>query len=188
MATQSLAASPRVAGALLAASFFVFLVGGLLFTARNGMADQPAPSFAYLAIERGFVMAAAVITAIGLLLLAGLVGEADGGSLLPARLAATTFAIGTALLLVAEVGMLRSGHFPYALVVAYVVLGFLAQAALGAILLRAGVMPAWIGWTAIAWNLAWLLVLVIVSPGNIYFPVLHHVLPLLIGISLLRRR
>ena len=83
--------------------------------------------------------------------------------------------------------MLRSGQFPYGLIVAYVVLAFLAQAALGVILLRAGFLPAWIGWAAIAWNVAWLVVLPILTPSDIYFPVLHHVIPLLVGIILLRR-
>jgi hypothetical protein len=187
MESQGIYATPRIAGVLLTSCFFVFLVGGVMFWARNGMAGQQAPSFAYLALERGFVMAAAVITAIGLLLFAAIVGDAHGAALLPTRLAAATYALATALLLVGELGMLRSGRFPYALVVAYVVLAFLAQAALGVILLRTGFLPAWIGWAAIAWNIAWLVALVIVSPGDIYFPVLHHVIPLLAGIILLRR-
>lgn len=187
MEHQGIATSPRPAGALLAASFFVFLVGGLLFWARNGMDDQPAPSFAYLALERGSIMAAAVVTAIGLLLLAPLVGGARADTLLPARLVAATYAAATALLLVAELNLLRGGRFPYPLVVAYVVPAFLAQAALGAILLRAGFLPAWLGRTAIGWNLGWLVALALLTPGNIYFPVLHHTIPLVIGIALLRR-
>ena len=178
---------PRAAAVPLIACFFVFLVGGALFWARNGMAGQPAPNFAYLAVERGCVMAAAVIAAAGLLLFAAVVGEAHGSALLPARLAAATYAVGTALLLVAELGTLRSGRFPYALVVAYVVPAFLAQAALGGILLRAGFLPSWIGWAAIAWNIAWLVILASLTPGDIYYPVLHHVIPLLIGIALLRQ-
>ncbi len=187
MESQGIYATPRVAGVLLTSCFFVFLVGGVMFWARNGMAGHPAPNFLYLALERGFVMSAAVNTAIGLLLFAALVGDAQGDALFPARLAAATYAFGTVLLLVAELGMLRSGRFPYGLIVAYVVLAFLAQAALGVILLCAGFLLPWIGWTAIAWNIAWLVVLVILSPGNIYFPVLHHVIPLLAGITLLRR-
>ena len=109
------------------------------------------------------------------------------GALLPARLAAATYAVGTALLLLGEARLLRSGHFLYGLIVAYVVLAFLTQAVLGAILLRAGFLPSWIGWAAIAWNIAWLVILASLTPGNIYYPVLHHVIPLLIGIALLRR-
>ena len=187
MESQGLYTTPHIAGVLLTSCFLVFAVGGVMFWARNGLAGQPAPSFAYLALERGFVMAAAVITAVGLLLFAAIVGGAHGDALLPARLAAATYAVATALLLVAELGLLRSGHFPYALIVAYVVPAFLAQATLGAILLRTGYLPAWIGWAAIAWNIAWLVALAILSPGNVYYPVLHHAIPLLIGIALLRR-
>ena len=187
MEGQSIYTIPRVAGVLLTACFFVFLVGGVLFTARHGMAGQSAPNFAYLALERGFVLAAAVITAAGLLLFAALFGETHSGAVLPAWLAAATYAVATALLLVGELGMLRGGRFPYALIVVYVVLAFLAQAAIGVILLRTGFLPAWIGWAAIAWNLAWLVALPVLSPRDIYFPVLHHTIPLVIGIALLRR-
>jgi hypothetical protein len=173
---------------LLISCFFVFLAGGVMFWARNGMAGRPAPNFAYFAVERGFVMAAAVITAVGLLLFASLVGDAQSDAVLPARLAAATYAIATALLLVGELGLLRSGRFLYAPIVAYVVLAFLAQAVLGGTILGTGFLPWWIGWAAIAWNIAWLVVLPILTPSDIYFPVLHHVIPLLVGIALLRRR
>jgi hypothetical protein len=187
MESQGIYTTPRIAGVLLISCFFVFLIGGVMFWARNGMAGRPAPNFAYFAVERGFVMAAAVITAVGLLLFAALVGDMQGAALLPARLVAATYAAATALLLVAEMGMLRSGRFPNALIVAYVVLAFLTQAAFGGILLRTGFLPSWIGWAAIAWNIAWLVALPLLTPRDIYFPVLHHVIPLVIGLALLRR-
>jgi hypothetical protein len=46
-------------------------------------------------------------------------------------------------------------------------------------------MAAWIGWATIGWNLVWLLVLPLATPRDIYFPVLHHVMPLVMGIALL---
>ena len=46
---------------------------------------------------------------------------------------------------------------------------------------------AWIGWATILWNLAWLVLLPLITPRDIYFPVLHHAMPLLIGIALLWR-
>lgn len=187
MESQGIYTTPRIAGVLLISCFFVFLIGGVMFWVRNGMAGQPAPNFAYLALERGVIVAAAVITAIGLLLLAMVVGDAHPDALLPARLVAATYAVAVVLLLVAEVGMLRGGHFPYALVVAYVVLAFLTQVVFGVILLRTGLLPAWMGWTAIIWNIAWLVALPVLTPGDIYFPVLHHLFPLLVGIALLRR-
>lgn len=35
------------------------------------------------------------------------------------------------------------------------------------------------------WNVAWLLLLVLLSPRDVYFPILHHVMPLVVGIALL---
>jgi hypothetical protein len=68
-----------------------------------------------------------------------------------------------------------------------VTLAFLAQAAFGVLLARTRFLPAWVGWAAVAWNLGWLVALPILSPGDVYFPVLHHPAPLLVGIALLRR-
>jgi hypothetical protein len=48
-------------------------------------------------------------------------------------------------------------------------------------------MRAWIGWTMLAWNLGWLIVLPLVSPGDRYYPILHFVPLLLIGVPLARR-
>ena len=177
----------RVTGALLTLSFVVFLVGGIMFAARNGMAGNPAPTFAYFVVERGFVAAAAVVAAIGLWLLATILSEARGDALAPARLAAAVYAIATALLVVGEASRLQQDRYLHAPVVAYVILAFLTQATLGVILVRTGFLPAWIGWAAIVWNLAWLVVLPLASPRDIFFPVLHHFLPLLAGIALLRR-
>lgn len=186
MGSRTLTA-PRVAGALLASSFFVFLPGGLLFWARNGMAEQPAPNFGYFALERGFVMAAAAITTLGLALLAALVAETHRDAAVPARLVAAISAIAVVPLFLGEASLLRDGRFTYALIVAYVVPTFLSQAAFGLILIRAGFLPTWIGRAASGWNLAWPLLLLLLTPRNIYFPVLHHVIPLVIGIALLRR-
>jgi hypothetical protein len=69
----------------------------------------------------------------------------------------------------------------------YVVLALLAQAAFGVSLLRTGLVAGWASWTTIAWNLVWLVVLPLASPGGMYYPALHHFAPLLIGIALLTR-
>lgn len=200
MENQSAFDTQRVTGTLLALSCVVFLVGGLMFTARNGMAGKPAPNFAYFVVERSFVAAAAVVAAVGLWLLATLLGRAHGDVMIPAWLAAATYAIATILLVIGEASGLLKGRYPYAImtrlqsgyysdvfIVAYVLLAFLAQLAFGVIIVRTGFLPAWIGWAAIVWNIAWPAVLPIVSSRDIYFPVLHHVFPLLAGIALLRR-
>ena len=75
----------------------------------------------------------------------------------------------------------------YALIVMCVVLAFLAQAAIGGALLQSRLLAAWIGWVTILWNLGWLVLLPGITPGDMYFPILHHLMPLLIGSALLRR-
>jgi hypothetical protein len=69
----------------------------------------------------------------------------------------------------------------------FVVSAFLAQAIIGAALLQAGLVAAWIGWVCILWNIAWLVALPLISPRDIYYPVLHSITPLLVGIALLIR-
>ena len=75
----------------------------------------------------------------------------------------------------------------YPLIVSYVVLALLSQAALGAAILQANFLPRWVGWTVIIWNIGWLIILPIASPDDLYYPLLHHMMPLLLGFMLLRR-
>jgi hypothetical protein len=177
----------RAAGALLALSGVVFTAGGLMFFARGGTAGKPAPSSAYLAWERGFVTGAAVLASLGFVALAAALSGIAGDFRIPMWLTVALYALAVVAVLVAEgIGLWR-GQSPYALIVAYVVVAFLAQAAFGVIVIQSGLLPAWVGWAAIVWNLAWLVVLPMVAPRDIYFPVLHHAVPLVAGIYLLWR-
>ncbi len=56
---------------------------------------------------------------------------------------------------------------------------------MGVALLTAGFLPVWVGWLAIGWNLVWLIVLPFATPRDIYIPVLHHFVPLVVGVLLL---
>ena len=76
----------------------------------------------------------------------------------------------------------------YAPIVVFIVLAFLGEAIFGAAILRTGLMPPWVGWTTIIWNLAWLVILPFARPQNMYYPWLHYIAPLIIGIMLLVRR
>jgi hypothetical protein len=75
---------------------------------------------------------------------------------------------------------------PPDLVVVSVLLLFGAEALLGAATLASRLVPAWVGWTAVVWNVAWPAVLPIVMPGDFYYPVLHAIPLLLISIPLIR--
>jgi hypothetical protein len=116
-------------------------------------------------------------------------GHLDGtaGRVL-ARAGAFAYLLAGVLGVAAEALSLRLGYGQtYPLIVIYVVMAFLAQVAIGGALLQSGVLAAWLGWATILWNLAWLVVLPVITPRDIYYPVLHHFAPLLIGIALLWR-
>ena len=123
---------------------------------------------------------------LGLALLEGILGNAGEPAF--SAVGHGDLSIGAVVVVVAETAFLGKHEWNYTQVVLYVVLAFLAQAAFGVALLRTGLVVGWVGWVTIIWNLAWLVVLPITRPRDIYFPVLHHVAPLIIGIALLTQR
>ena len=183
MDIQGLLLERRVAGMLLILCGVVFVPGGILYTGRAIWQWPVAQTELYLMWERGLVIAAALINVLGFVLLESLLRTA--GASIIARPALAAYLIATAVLLTAEGSFLHNHEWVYPQVVIYVVLALLAQAAFGASLLRSGIVAGWVGWATIIWNLAWLVMLPIVSPRDLYFPVLHHAAPLIIGIALL---
>lgn len=186
MAEQSLLSERQITASLLILCFVVFAVGGILYTGRAIWKWPVGETAGYLRWERGFVIAAVLVTVLGLVLLEGMLH--DAGDSVVARLALVTYGFGAVVVVVAETTYLTTRAWVYPQIVVYIVLAFLAQAAFGLSLLRTGLVAGWVGWATIIWNLGWLVVLPIVTPRDIYFPVLHHVAPLLIGIALLVRR
>ncbi len=182
LASQGLSAR-TIAASLLILSFVVFGVGGVLFAGRAFLKWQIEETSSYLIWERGFVILAVLATVLGLALLEDML-RTPGGTVL-ARLGMIAYLFGAVVVVVAETASLSKRDWNYPQIVFYVVLAFLAQAAFGAALLRTGLVVGWVGWATIIWNLGWLVVLPIISRRDIYYPVLHHVAPLLIGIALL---
>ena len=131
-------------------------------------------------------MGAILVATLGLVLLERLLGAAGDQILAPIGL--TIFLIGTVLVLAAETFSLGWQEMIYAPIVAFVVLAFIGQAIFGGAILRTGLLPVWVGWATILWNLAWLVILPIARPQDIYFPWLHYVAPVMIGIMLLVRK
>jgi hypothetical protein len=114
-------------------------------------------------------MAAVVLTVIGFVLLEERLHTSEGQVL--ARTGATTYVFAGILGVVAEaLDLAGTQQRLYPLVVVYMILAFLAQAAIGGALRQSGLLAPWIGWVTIVWNLAWLAVLPIITPGDIYFP------------------
>ena len=179
----------RISGTLLIGSFALHLVGVIMFNGRNFL-DWFAETRAFLSWERGMFMAAFLVSALGVSLLELVLREVNAPVLVPvlARLGATAFLIGATLAIVTEALTLSGQSVVDALMVVMVVVLFVAEAILGGALVRSGILPAWVGWTVIAWNIGWLVVLPIVSPGDIYYPILHFVPLLPIGITALVAR
>lgn len=173
----------RTAGAFLVTAILPLALGIFLFFNRNGVGGDAPQSLALFVVERGLILTAVVFTALGFALLDAGLYETNGRIL--ARWGASTYFFGAVLLVTAEALRLPIGQVSYPLLVIYVVMAFIGEAAIGGALLQSQLVPAWIGWLTIAWNLGWLFILPITTPGDIYFPVLHHLMPLLIGISVL---
>lgn len=174
----------RAAGALLVASIVPLALALFLFNSRNGAQGGPPRTPTLFVWEHGSVLAAVVLTALGLVLLEAALHETNGRIM--ARLGASTYFFGAVLLAAGEAMVVgRTASFAGGLIVIYVVLALLGQAAIGGALLQSNILPAWIGWVAIVWNLTLLIVLPIVTPGDVYYPVAHHVVPVLIGVPLL---
>lgn len=183
MNAQTLLYERHVAAILLVSCFFIFTVGGILFTGRAIWKWPAGQTPLYLRWERGFVVAALLVNILGLVLLNDLLRAAgDSVISLPALV---TYIIGAVVVMVAEMTYLHNREWVYPQIVFHVVLAFLAQAAFGVALLQTGLVASWAGWATIIWNLAWLAVLAVISRRNMYFPALHHVAPLMIGFALL---
>jgi hypothetical protein len=173
----------RLTAILLLLSCLIFLGAGTLFTIRV-IWDLPiGKSENFLRWERGMVVAAFLVSLLGFGLLEDILRTA--GDIGIARLALLLYIISTALVAAAEMsGLANRSVFPQ--IVLHIVLAYLGQAVFGAALLRTGYLPTWIGWVAIIWTIGCLIIVPIVLPKDIYFPWLFYVVPLIIGIALLR--
>jgi len=183
MSAKDIISVQVLAGCLLILSSLIFLPGALLYASKAIWKWTTGKRPVYLYWERGLVIAAVVVVVLGWGLLERTL-EAAGDTIL-APLGLITLLISAVLVLVAETYNLSKQEWLYAPIVVSVVLAFLAQAVFGAALLQTGLLPGWVGWATIIWNLTWLVLLPIFRPRDIYYPWLHYVAPLLIGIALL---
>lgn len=172
-----------VAASLLVLTFAVFEIGGILFTGRT-MLNWPIENRgSHMRWERSFVILPTILTALGLVLLADLLRAA--GDTFLAQLGMATYLFGAVLVVSAEAKFIDNDEWNYPQVVTFVVLALLAQAAFGGALLQTGLMAAWVGWVTVIWNLGYLLIILIVRPREVYYPAIHYVAPLIIGLGLL---
>jgi hypothetical protein len=169
-----------LAALFLLSSFAAMAVGVGSFVIRGGFGTAPA-------YERVAIMSSVVLTVIGVKLLEAPLVDANAGSL--ARIGVTAYLIAGPVLLVAEgIGLRQGERSVYPLIVAYVFLALLAQAALGGALVRSKLVPSSVGWLTLAWNVGFMVFLPIATPQDVYYPLIHGLMPLVIAISILASR
>jgi hypothetical protein len=174
----------HISGLILVLSSAALLPGLLMFWFRQGQKGGPPRSPAHYAWERAFVAGWVILTAVGIVLLQETLQNSPGQIL--AVTGAAAYFFGSVLLAAAEILSPAVGYEKiYRLAAGYVIIAFLAQAALGGAVLQSGLLAAWIGWASIVWNIAWLVILPLISPRDINFPILHSIMPLVVGIALL---
>jgi hypothetical protein len=154
-------------------------VGGVVMFTRREVNGVFATA-TYFNWERGLLMAAYIASALGVSILEIALREAKASVL--GRLGVTAFLMAAVIAVVVE-GELARGQDPGpALGVVMVAMLFVAEAMLGGALILSGIFRAWVGWSVVAWNVGWPMILPIVRPGDYYFPILHFLPLLLIGI------
>ena len=172
----------RAAGVLLLAGGFASSFGAYMYGAYPRV---PFLETAYIETERGSLIAGMVLSALGFCLLDG--RRYRPGAYVFMRLGVTGYLAGSIIGVVAETLELTSTAV-YPMFVVYVTLAFVSQAAIGCALSMSELVPRWIGWATVVWNLGWLAILVLARPWDVYFPVLPLVMPVLIGAALILRR
>ena len=174
----------RAAAACLLVAAGANLAGVVMFTIRGGAAGGDAPTHAFLVAERSLFMAAMMLSALGFCLLDGRMQSPGAEALM--RLGTIAYLAAGIVGITAETLEL-AGLAVYSTIVAYVVLSFIGQAVIGGALVASTLVPRWIAWATVLWNVCWLAGLVLVSPQDVSFPILHLVMPVFIGVALIRR-
>ena len=126
MIDQRFLSVERAAGFFLVLGFVASLAAVVMFSIRGGPGGGTPPSHTFFVFERSLFMAAVILTAIGFVLLEGLLHNADGRVL--GRTGATAYLFAGIVLVAAE-GLSLSPGFEnrgLALFAIYVVLAFLA--------------------------------------------------------------
>ncbi|MBX3085476.1 MAG: hypothetical protein KF716_27825 [Anaerolineae bacterium] len=179
--------SERTAAAsLLVLSFVIFLIAGVLFTGRALWKWDIKNLATYLIWERSLVIVPTVTTSLGLVLLSDMLSAS--GDPFWARLGTMAYLFGAVLVVSTETNFVTKNEWNAAQVILYVALALLGQAAIGVALLQTDITAAWIGWIAIIWNMGFLMIFIMMRPRDVYYPVIHFFLPLIIGLGLVAGR
>ncbi|MBI1281526.1 MAG: hypothetical protein GC179_25595 [Anaerolineaceae bacterium] len=167
---------------LFVLSFMVFMVAGILFTGR-AMSKWNIQNLArYVIWERALVIVSTVTTSLGLVLLNDIL--TIGGDKFLGLLGTTAYLLGAVQVVSAETAFISKSEWNYPQVIVYVILALLGQTAIGVAMLQTGFAAAWVGWLTVIWNVLFLIIFIVLRPRDVYYPVIHFFVPLLIGLIL----
>ena len=128
----------RIAGLFLVLTVVATLPGFMMFWLRRGHKGGPPRSHAHWVVERSSILSGVILIAIGFMLLQSAFQNSAGAIL--ANIGTTAFFFGGVLVVAAEALMLTLGYEKvYGLIVIYVVMAFLAEAAIGGAIIQSGV-------------------------------------------------
>jgi hypothetical protein len=169
----------RIAAVFMLMSLAVSLVGFWSFDLRGGVGSGVGPTY-----ERVAFVLSVIFTVAAVKLLEAPLVLANAANL--AKLASTAYLIAGPVLLVGEGLALGSGGRATTFIIAfYVFLALFAQAVLGAALLKSRLVPAPVGWLTLVWNVGIAIILPIITRGDMYYPIIHVLMPTVIAISIL---
>lgn len=169
-------------GLLFLITFLLGVAGIVLFVRRD-----ITGSFGVFDLERSLVLVSWLVAVTGAVLLAGVRPRGQPSALLMAG--GVFFAIGALIAAAFEMYEIARGvSVTNDWVVLFVSLLLVGGALIGAGLLGSGLVPTWVAWTVIVWNLLWLSTLLLMSREDMYYPGIHYIPLLLIGIHLVGRR
>jgi hypothetical protein len=154
-----------------------------LFTAIKNLFSPELSISGWSRIMIGIVAPITALT--GLTMLTTLLRDAGDRAL--SMLGAVSYLVAAIFIMFVEVDSIADRGYREDYANVFAILAFLSQAVYGGALLRTRLVPAWVGWTTIAWNIGWLLLFYAVNypygPG--YYPMWNLATTSLIGIVFL---
>jgi hypothetical protein len=173
--------APRASGVLFVAGFAAMTAGVIFWAASQTGTSYVPPTFPARA-SAVFMIAGVSLTLLGLIAIDVVLWKA--GDRVLSGLGTAAYGV-AGVSWVTEAGRGLALHeSTYDLEVVIVVAGGLSMLAFGAAVIRTGAIPRLVGWLAVGWSVAWLILFAVPHDG--YPPLVPQLVPLLFGVALLR--
>ena len=171
----------RAPGVLLVAGFAALIPGFAVASGSQTGTNYIPPTLSNR-VGAVSLIAGVSLTLLGLLAFDPVLWRA--GDRFLSGLGTAAYAVASAAWLAANAHTLTSHEWPYNLEVSYIAAAGVSMVAFGAAVIRTQAIPRWVGWVAVGWSAAGLILFAMPFDG--YPPLLAQLVPLLFGVALLR--